>query len=45
MQHLEDFAEIANIELIRIDAETRLHELRQQLRWNEGAFLSAQGRT
>src|SRR5882757_7760665 len=41
MRHLEDFAEIANIELIRIDADTRLHELRQQLRWNEGAFLSA----
>jgi len=41
IRHLEDFAEIANIELIRIDAETRLHELRQQLRWNEGAFLSA----
>jgi L-arabinose isomerase len=31
-EHLEDFAEIAGIELIVIDAETRLRDLRQQLR-------------
>jgi L-arabinose isomerase len=31
-EHLEDFAEIAGIELIVIDAETRLRELRSQLR-------------
>jgi len=31
-EHLEDFAEIAGIELIVIDVETRLRELRQQLR-------------
>ena len=31
-EHLEDFAEIAGIELIVIDADTRLRELRQQLR-------------
>ena len=31
-EHLEDFAEIAGIELIVIDAETRLRELRRQLR-------------
>lgn len=32
MEHLEDFAEIARMELIRIDAETKLHELRRELR-------------
>ena len=31
-EHLEDFAEIAGIELIVIDADTRLRELRQRLR-------------
>ncbi len=30
-EHLEDFAEIAGIELVVIDAETRLRTLRQQL--------------
>jgi L-arabinose isomerase len=32
MEHMEDFAEIAAIELIVIDAETRLREFRRQLR-------------
>ena len=32
MEHMEDFAEIAGVELIIIDAETRLRELRRQLR-------------
>ncbi len=32
MEHLEDFAEIAKVELIRIDAETKLHLLRRELR-------------
>jgi L-arabinose isomerase len=29
---MEDFAEIAGVELVVIDAETRLRELRRQLR-------------
>jgi L-arabinose isomerase len=37
MEHMEDFAEMAGIEFIRIDAETRLHTLRNELRWNDGA--------
>jgi L-arabinose isomerase len=32
MEHMEDFAEIAGVELVAIDAETRLRELRRQLR-------------
>ena len=31
-EHLEDFAEIAGVELIVIDADTRLRELRERLR-------------
>ena len=32
MKHIEDFAEIAGVELIRIDAETRLPALRAEWR-------------
>jgi len=39
MEHLEDFAEIAGIELIRIDNETRIHQLRRELRWSDAAYL------
>jgi L-arabinose isomerase len=38
IEHLQDFAEIAGIELIRIDAETRIPEFRRQLRWEEAAY-------
>ena len=37
-EHLEDFAEIAGIELVRIDAETRLPQLRRELVWSEAAY-------
>jgi L-arabinose isomerase len=37
MEHMEDFAEIG-IELIRIDSETRLHELRRELLWSDAAY-------
>jgi L-arabinose isomerase len=38
MEHLENFAEIAGIELIRIDERTELHRLRQELVWSDAAF-------
>jgi L-arabinose isomerase len=38
MEHLQDFCEIAGVELIRIDAETRLPEFRRMLRWEEAAY-------
>jgi len=38
IQHFEDFAEIARIELVRIDSDTRLHELRRELVWNDAAY-------
>ncbi len=34
-EHLRDFAEIAGIELVTIDAETKLEGFRSELRWNE----------
>jgi L-arabinose isomerase len=33
--HLEDFAEMAGIEYVLIDKETRLHQLKKELKWNE----------
>jgi L-arabinose isomerase len=38
VDHLADFAEIAGIELILIDNETRLFEFRRLLRWEEAAY-------
>ncbi len=37
-EHLADFAEIAGVELILIDGETKLREFRQMLRWEEQAY-------
>jgi L-arabinose isomerase len=38
LEHLADFAEIAGVELIVIDGDTRLREFRRQLRWEEQAY-------
>ncbi|HEX6890415.1 MAG TPA: L-arabinose isomerase, partial [Chryseolinea sp.] len=34
-EHLEDFAEMAGIEYIRIDKHTNLYEFKNMLRWND----------
>jgi L-arabinose isomerase len=34
-EHLEDFAEMAGIEYVRITKGTDLHEFKNTLRWNE----------
>jgi L-arabinose isomerase len=36
MKHLEDFAEIAQVELVRIDEDTTLPQLRHELAWTDG---------
>lgn len=38
MEHLADFAEIAGIELVRIDADTRIPQLRRELLWSDAAY-------
>jgi L-arabinose isomerase len=38
LQALEDFAEIAGIELVLIDERTRLRDFRNELRWNQAAY-------
>jgi L-arabinose isomerase len=42
-EHLQDFAEMADVEFVLIDEETRLRELQKELRWNEAYYLLAKG--
>ena len=42
-EHVEDLAEIAGVELVVIDADTRLRELKTELRHDDLAFALAQG--
>ena len=37
-EHLRDFAEIAKIEFVTIDAETRIPVFRRELLWNDAAY-------
>jgi L-arabinose isomerase len=37
-EHIEDLADMAGLELIVIDSETRIRELRKELRWNEAYY-------
>ena len=37
-EHLADFAEIAGIEFLRIDADTTLANFKNELRWNAAAY-------
>jgi len=37
-EHLEDFAEMAGIELVLIDRNTKLHALKNELRWSEAYY-------
>ena len=40
---IEDFAAMAGIELVVIDADTKLRQLKQELNWNEVAYGLKQG--
>ena len=42
-EHLEDYAEMAGIELVLIDEATSIRELKNELRWNEAYFHLARG--
>ncbi len=42
-EHLEDFADMAGIEFVRIDQDTRLPELKKELKWNEVYYHLARG--
>jgi L-arabinose isomerase len=38
LENMENFAEMAGIELVRIDGETRLSQLRRELYWSDAAY-------
>jgi L-arabinose isomerase len=40
VEHLEDFAEMAGIEFLLIDQDTRLRDFRNALHWNEAYYQS-----
>jgi L-arabinose isomerase len=37
-EHLQDFADMAGLEFIRIGKDTKLDQLRNELRWNDSAY-------
>ena len=41
--HMEAFAEMAGIELVVIDADTKLRVFKNELRWNEAYYRLANG--
>jgi L-arabinose isomerase len=43
VEHLQDFAEIAGLEMLLIDENTDLHTFKKELRWNEVYYHLAQG--
>ncbi len=38
-EHLEDFAAMAGVEFLLIDDATRLRDLKNELRWNDAAYM------
>jgi L-arabinose isomerase len=42
-EHLQAFADMADVELALIDEETRLREFRNELRWNEAYYTLRSG--
>ena len=41
--HLQDFAEMAKIEVVQIDENTKLNDFKKELRWNDLYFQLAKG--
>ena len=42
-EHLEDFAEMANVEFLLIDDSTKLYDFKNQLKWNELYYQFGKG--
>jgi L-arabinose isomerase len=39
-RHIEDYCAMANLEIVLIDKDTKLRDLKNELRWNEAAYKS-----
>src|SRR3972149_2025377 len=37
-EHLEDFAEMADVEFLLIDKDTRVSDFKKELRWNDSYY-------
>jgi L-arabinose isomerase len=42
-EHLEDFAAMSGVEIVVINADTRISELKKELRWNDISYHLSQG--
>jgi L-arabinose isomerase len=42
-EHMQDFTEMADIEYVQIDADTKIREFKNELRWNEIYYMLARG--
>jgi L-arabinose isomerase len=42
-EHLEDFAQMAGVEFLLINRETKLAQFKKELRWNDMYYLLAKG--
>jgi len=42
-KHLADFAEIAGIEFLLIDKDTKLSDFKKELTWNEAYYYLSNG--
>ncbi len=43
MEHLNDLAEMAAVELLTIDTGTTVAQLRKEIRWNQAYYRLARG--
>ncbi len=37
-EHMQDFADMANIEFLHINADTKIYDFRNEIRWNDAAW-------
>jgi L-arabinose isomerase len=44
-EHIEDFAEMVGVECLRIDGQTRVRDIKNELRWNEAFYGGGRGRS
>jgi len=42
-EHMQDFTEMAGIEYVQIDADTKIYDFKKELRWNEMYYMLAKG--
>ncbi|MEQ8676671.1 MAG: L-arabinose isomerase [Aggregatilineales bacterium] len=42
-EHIADYSDIAGIECLRIDSDTQIRDLKNELRWNEVYYMIAKG--